>query len=119
MKFVHIQLCACPEQCPEGPANPPEASSLRRVERRGAQVLNELGGLAEGRGSGATEQRTVDAKAALRWIRDMRGAREQGLAPPLKFLVFQTRAEYEQVRRPSRAPDVPDARRMRAGVAAL
>ena len=63
-------------------------------------MLNELGGLAEGRGAGGTEQRTLDAKAALRWIRDMRDGREQGLAPPLKFLVFQTRSEYEQVRAP-------------------
>ena len=64
------------------------------------QVLNELGGLAEGRGHGATEQRTLDAKGALRWIREMREGREQGLGLGrlLKFLVFQKRVEYEQVR---------------------
>ena len=63
------------------------------------QVLNELGGLAEGRGTGATEQRTLDAKGALRWIREMRDGQEQGvsLGRLLKFLVFQKRTEYEQV----------------------
>ena len=48
------------------------------------QVLNELGGLAEGRGAAAELQRTADAKATLQWIRSLRESRERHLGPPIK-----------------------------------
>ena len=47
-------------------------------------MLNELGGLAEGRGPAAALQRTADAKATLHWIRSLRESRERHLGPPLK-----------------------------------
>ena len=52
------------------------------------QVLNELGGLAEGRGPAAL-QRTADAKATLQWIRHLRESQERHLAPPLKCIPTQ------------------------------
>ncbi len=57
-----------------------------------------MGGIAEGRGGDTSEQRTLDAKAALTWIRKMRESKERGSVPPLKYLAFQKRADYEQVR---------------------
>ena len=48
------------------------------------QVLNELGGLAEGRSPAAALQRTADAKATLQWIRSLRENRERQLGPPIK-----------------------------------
>ena len=47
-------------------------------------MLNELGGLAEGRGAAAELQRTADAKATLQWIRSLRESRERHLGPPIK-----------------------------------
>ncbi len=58
-------------------------------------MLNELGGLAEGRGAATELQRTADAKATLQWIRSLRESRERHLGPPIKCVFYPSKSSYK------------------------